>query len=334
MPTFTGSGTSATGAQGSGPSVSLMVQELGRRMQEFLPSNPNAGGLATTLIDPNLRQFFPNDIAQLNAWVYAGAGADGANVGLERRVQSWAASTATATFYPPGWPTAPSAGIYEWNIRFQRSRLLEAINDAVGQLGLTWFREVVDQSLVTLDHTWAYVPPAVQNWSNIQRIEIQINTDTNLTGYPFVSAEYLNWRARRAVDTLGVESWVIDFGLLPPIGRALRIFGEAFYSDLQFDTDALAIAGEWRRPALTWIYAWASFNLNDWSTNSMVSTEVEKVRQKSLDQLQNQKTQLLATAPPHRPGRIITPGRGDAQPIESPEDGSYLGVFRSAGFSH
>src|SRR5258708_24502447 len=100
-----------------------------------------------------MRQILPNSLPQLNAWVYASTGADAANLGLERRAQSWDGLT-TLTFYPPGWPTAPSAGQYDINFRYQHARLLEALNESAGQLGLTWFREVVDETLVTADKTW------------------------------------------------------------------------------------------------------------------------------------------------------------------------------------
>jgi hypothetical protein len=316
------------------PTADALVRELGTRMQQFAPATPQPGALATTLIDPGLRQYMPNDVGQLNAWVYAGADSDPANVGLERRASSWTALNNTLTFYSPGWPVAPIAGQFEINFRFPRSRLLEAINSGVGELGLTWYREVTDETVVTADRTWRYSPAAVQNWALIRKVEIQINTDNNLVGYPFVDASYLNWRPRRQVDLAGNETWFIEFGILPPIGRILRVFGEAFYPDLVADTDVLAIAGNWMHPAKSWLYSYAQYQLNDWSVNGMMTTEVEKVRQKSLDQLERAKEKILALAPAHKPGRIITPGRGDGSPIESPEDGSYLGIFRSAGFSH
>lgn len=314
-----------------GPTASVLVRELGNRMREFVLSTPTATGIATTLIDSGLRQYMPVAIPQLNAWVYAGPGSDAANVGLERRAQSWDGLT-TITFYPPGWPTAPSVGQYEINVRFQRARLLEAVNESAGQLGLTWFREVVDETLVTAQNVWRYTPPAAQNWAKIQKVEIQINNDTNLVGYPFSDASFLNWRPRRSVDVSGNETWFIDFGLMPPPLRSLRVFGEAYYPDLASDTDILALSGMWRRPALTWIYSNSQFLLTDWTTNAQGSTELEKARQKAMDTLARQKEELLALAPSHRPGRIVTPGRGDGMSIESPEDGAYLGVFKGTAF--
>lgn len=327
--TFTGAGTTAAGPQGPGPSLLTMVRELSTRMQQFVLCTPEPGALQTTLVCQPLRQNFPNNIPQLNAWFYGPAGVDPANVGAERRARSWTQSNATVTFFDPGWPTAPLIGPYECHIRYQRSRLAEAINDGVGQLGLTWYRETIDESLVTAKDKWQYTIPASQNWAQVSHVEIQYSTDSNLIGYPYADAVYLNWRPRRSVDVTGQEAWVIDFGLLPPPGRILRVFGEAFYSDLLADTDALAIAGKWRRPAMTWIYRWAQFNLNDWKSNASSSLDTQTVRTKALQDLQQAKEDVLAQAPSHQPGRIITPGRGDATIAAARNDRDYLGAFGS-----
>lgn len=309
-----------------------MIRELGSRMREYAPCSPTAAGGPTTLIDAKLKQYMPLAIAQLNAWVYACPGADAANVGKELRASSWDGNT-QLNFYVP-WATNPTTGPYDIHFRFQRARILEAINDGVGQLGLSWYREAQDESLLTATNTWRYTLPNSQNWSQVRRVEIQFNTDVNNIGYPYADASYLNWRARRSVTTGGVEVWYLDFGLQPPPGRTLRVFGEAWYPDLQNDTDTLALAGEWIRPALSWIYAWGQFSLTDWTTNAAASSDLEKTRQRAMDTLNRQKEELLALAPAHKPGRIVTPGQGDAMAVPSRSDGDYLGVFKGTAFTH
>jgi hypothetical protein len=303
-------------------------------MREFFLSTAS-GGSQTTLVDATIQKYLPKSIAnQLNAWVSCVAG-DGLNTGVEARAASWNVISTTATFYTPGFPQNVQSGTYEFHLRFQRSDLLEAINDAVGQLGLTWFRPVRDESLLSVAQQWRYVAPNTQHWTQINKIEIQINTDAAAVagGYPFASADYLNPRIDRDVDGAGNEIWAIQFGLQPPPGRVIRLWGEAYYTDLVTDTDFLSLAPEWQRPALTWIYSWSSFQLNDWVTNQSPTGETAKVRQQALDQLERQKNFLLSLAPAHKPGQIITPGRGDGQAISSPEDWRYLGAFRSSTFS-
>ena len=316
-----------------GPTAQSLVRNLGRRLQEFVLATPS-GGTQTTLIDQRLQQYFPQDIAQLFAWVSAVPGADAQNVGLEFRASSWTFSNFTLTLFAPGYPTNISGGPYEIHMRYQRSLILEMINDAVGQLGLTWYRETRDDTLVTVQPGWRYQLPNNQNWTEVTRIEIQINTDpiSTAAGYPFASADYLNPRVERRVDQVGNEFWEIQFGLQPPPGRILRVFGESFYTDLVLDSDYLPLAGMWLRPALSWIYARATFSLQDATNNRQPTTALETARQKALDALERQKNEILANAPAHKPGKIITPGRGDGYPVESPNDWKYLGSFKSATF--
>ena len=309
-----------------------LVRELGARLGDTVLSTPSASGTAT-LIDPSLVQYFPQTLTQFNGWVYGTETVPNAqNRGLERRGQQWTPSTGTLQLYTPGFPQSITSGEYEIHMRFPRRRKIAALNSAVGQLGLTWFRQIVDQTLLTQSQTWIYFPDPTENWSNIYRIEIQINTSPVQVGYPFADAEYLNWRPRRWVDSLGKETWAIEFGILPPINRKLRIFGEGFYPQMVHETDVLAIAGKWEGGALEWIYDWAEFRLNDSLSNRQPTGEAERIRQQAMDRLERQKNDILVNAPSHQPGRIVTPGHGDAMAFPSPEDWRYLGAFKSSSF--
>lgn len=310
-----------------------LVRELGKRLGDLVVSTPSHSGGTTSLIDPSLLQYFPQPLGQFNGWVYCTeASLDAQNAGLERRGKQWDPSASVLQLYPPGFPQPVTTGEYEIHMRFPHERKLAAINSGVSQLGLTWYRQIVDESVTTEASTWIYYPAAAENWANIYRIEIQINTSPTQVGYPFADAEYLNWRPRRWVDALGNETWAIEFGILPPIDRQLRIFGEGFYPVLQHDNDVLAIAGKWEGGALEWIYDWAEFRLNDQYTNRIPTGEAEKLRQQAMDRLERQKNDILTSAPTHQPGRIVTPGHGDAMAFPSPEDWRYLGAFKSASF--
>jgi len=308
-----------------------LVRELGQRMGDLVISDPTSGGGTTTLVDSTLVQYFPLPLQQFNGWVYANQSSPNAlNRGLERRGKAWD-GVSTLTLYT-GFPQPITGGDYELHMRFPHARKLAAINSAVSQLGLTWYRQIVDESIITEQATWQYDVTSLANWATIYRIEIQINLSETQIGYPFADAEYLNWRPRRFVDALGTEHWLIEFGILPPIDRKLRIFGEGFYPVLHNDLDVLAIAGKWEGGALEWIWDWAEFRLNDQFTNRIPTGEAEKIRQQALDRLERQKNDILSAAPSHLPGRIVTPGHGDAMAFPSPEDWRYLGAFRSASF--
>lgn len=313
-------------------SAQTLVRELGQRLGDLVVSTPQSGG-NSTLMDIGLGQYFPQPLSQFNGWVYCTQSSpDAGNRGLERRGQQWNPQGSVLLMYPPGFPAPISSGEYEIHMRFPHSRKVAALNSAISQLGLTWFRQIVDETVTTQNSTWIYYPDPTENWSQIYRIEIQINTSPTQVGYPFADAEYLNWRPRRWVDQFGKETWAIEFGILPPVNRQLRIFGEGFYPTLKTDTDVLAIAGKWEGGALEWIYDWAEFRLNDSLSNRQPTGEAERIRQQALDRLERQKNDILTNAPSHQPGRIVTPGHGDAMAFPSPEDWRYLGAFRSSSF--
>jgi hypothetical protein len=309
-----------------------LIRELSERVGDLVVATPSAGGVST-LVDADLRAYFPQPLAQFNGWVYCTESSpDASNRGLERRGQQWQPSASVLQLYPPGFPGPITGGEYEISMRYPRHRKMAALNSAISQLGLMWFRQVVDETLLTQTNTWIYYPPAIENWSTINRVEIQINTSDDQIGYPYAEADYLNWRPRRWVDVMGIETWAIEFGILPPPDRKLRIFGEGFYPKLTHDTDVLAIAGKWEGGALEWIYDWAEFRLNDSISNRLPTGEAERIRQQAMDRLERQKNDILQNAPSHQPGRIVTPGHGDAMAFPSPEDWRFLGAFKSSSF--
>lgn len=309
-----------------------LIRELSERVSDFALSTPGPGG-TTTLIDPDLRQYFPQPISQFNGWVYCPMDSpDALNRGVERRGQAWDPTASALQLYAPGFPQTITAGEYEIRMRFRRDRVLKALNSAIGQLGLTWYRKICDESVVTRVNNWIYYPANTINWSQIYRVEIQINTSPDQIGYPYADADYLNWRPRYWTDDQGNETWAIEFGIQPPPDRQLRIFAEGYYPQLVDDDDVLAISGKWEGGALEWIYDFAEFRLNDSLTNRIPTGEAEKIRQQAMDRLERQKNDILVNAPSHQPGRVVTPGHGDAMAFPSPEDWRFLGAFKSASF--
>jgi hypothetical protein len=309
-----------------------LIRELSERIGDLVIATPTGGG-TTSLVDADLLQYFPQPLTQFNGWVY---GTDevptAANRGIERRGRQWIPDNNILILYPPGFPGPVEGGEYEIGMRYPRHRKMAALNSAISQLGLLWYRQIVDETQRTAANTWIYTPNPAENWASIYRIEIQINTAEDQIGYPFADADYLNWRSRRWVDNMGLEHWAIEFAILPPPDRQLRIFGEGFYPNLQKDSDVLAVAGKWEGGALEWIYDWAEFRLNDSISNRQPTGEAERIRQQALDRLERQKNDVLANAPSHQPGRIVTPGHGDAMAFPSPEDWRFLGAFKSSSF--
>lgn len=312
-----------------------LIREVAKRAGDLILSTPTSAGTATTLVDTALNQYMPVDNTQFYPWVYGPTGVDASNVGLSRRGRAWTQSTSTLTLFSPGFPAALSAGTYEIHLKYERDRILEAINEAMGILDQGWYRTYVDTSITTAASTWKYTLPASQNWSQVVGVEIQMNTDTSFPTFPYASADPWNWRVYDSTDpTTGVITWVIQFGTLPPPGRTLRVWGVSGYGDLTADTDVFAVGGSIERSTLAWVYRWALHNLSDWETMKLPAGQVDEYRRKSQMLMSEAMRLRQDLGQPASNGKVAVPGRGDGTfPSSGGADPSYFGVFSSVWYS-
>ncbi len=314
------------------PTAQSLVRELAERMGEFYLSTP-AGGTQLTLQDAGLANYFPADINfnQITGqgahwWVYGASDADVANRGIERRVKSYTALS-TQVQFAQAWPAVISTGHYEFHLRTKRSRKLEAINTAVRTLGFTFYRPVVDETITTVNNQWKYTLPNTTLWKTINRVYLQISTDSNLVGFPYQDVEPHDYLIYEQVDASGNTSWVLQFARLPVPNRTLRIFGEAEYADLVADTDVLPLPAKIQGRAIEWIYEFAQARLYEWEANKQPQGEVDKYLATWDKKLQVAKEELLRYSPSPRPWRVVTPGQGTGT-IPAEEDAHYFGAFR------
>lgn len=313
-----------------------LVRELAKRTGEYVLAFAAGTGDTTHLVDALLIQYYPTDIASphFNAWVYGvttasadATPADASNRGVERRAASWDAANTRLTLYAP-MPAAMTTGNYEIYQRTPRERKLAALNDAVRQLDSTWYREVVDTSLVTSQNQWGYTLPTTVPWTSIYKIEIQMNPNANFASYPYADAMSWNVEVRKSTDTLGNNTWTLQFGTIPPPGRIIRVWGLASYPDLAQEGDILGIPDSWNE-ALGWIYDFAEYRLWQWEANRQPSGQTERLRQAKIDALMAARQTLLDQAPSRRNVRITVPGRGDGAYHGSSSDTGWLGAFGS-----
>lgn len=233
------------------------------------------------------------------------------------------------------WPAIIAAGSYEVHPRYDRTLILEWLNDAIGQLGVYWFREVRDQTIQTADLTMAYNLPSTQYWTKVTDVQIEINTSQTVEGFPFASATPWNWNAYPYTDQFGNRQWQIQFGLQPPPGRYLRVFGEAYYPDLSGDGDTLALGGQYERPALAYIFDWVNYRAKEYDSLIGHTTDTDRSRQKMYDSLNKTREWLTSMLQPtHSPAQIATPGRGDGlfSPLGGRDNTQYFGAMN--GISH
>ncbi len=311
-----------------------LIQQLARRLGEFWLSTATSAGTTTTIVDTGLNRFFPVALNStgnqpMNAWIYPVSGT-ATNLGYEARTVSWTPSTLTTTAMPHA---TASADTFEIHLRTRRPDKLEAINEAIGWLDIMCSREIVDTSITTEQGKWKYTLPSTQNWHHVRLVELQVNTDTTYPTYPYADTTVWNWKAYPVQDpTTGVETWYLQFGLLPPPNRVLRIFGDGYFSNLVNDSDLLVTAGAWERQAMTWVYDYGMWSMMKWLATSEPSFNAGRL-DAQYDRLMQSLQQIKSLMKPQRGNRIITPGKGDGEfglyPTTS-ADGSYLGAFENA----
>ncbi len=312
-----------------------LVRELAQRMGELYVSTPTSSGTTLTLIDTNLDQYWPGNVGQqsapMAAWVYGGADATiSTNRTVERRVLRYDQLTHTVTFLA-AWPANITGGTYEFHWRTPHSRKLEAINSGIRQLGFHWYRNLIDTSLTTAANTWTYTLPATIQWNTLPKVELQVATDTSLTGYPYVSASQWNWTIRPSTTASGVTSYVLQFGTLPPPGRTIRLFGEVNYSDLVADADILPLDTNSAGIATEWLYSWAMYMLTRWESVRQPMNQTQWLEQQGAALLKEATDIRDRFASSPTATRIVTPGVGTGEWGGSgyADDPAYLGAFRS-----
>lgn len=277
-----------------------------------------------------LRQYLQT-LTQANLWVYGTPTADLANRGVERRAQGFtnAVNTAPLVFYS-AWPTAITQGLYEIHLRFQRSMVLEWINDAVGQLGIYWYRLVRDDSLITEENTRVYNLPASQKLMKVTNVEILTYTGDEITGFPYMSATPWNWSAEPYTDQFGNHFFQLQFAGQPPPDRIIRVWGEGYYPELECDGDVLALGGPYEVPALNFIFDWVNYRSQEYAALGAHTTELDRYLQRMAQSLQRTKEWLASMLQPtHQPSQVVVPGLNDGALRPSSPSSAYqlFGAF-------
>lgn len=297
-----------------------------------MPVITTSAGTTTSLIATALQERFPVNFTQLQAWVYGSSTVnETGNRGVERRASTWTLSTSTLAF-PSGnpWPTAPGATTvgsgYDLHLWMQHARILEAINEALGELGVhNCLRPAIDTSLTTVDDQWTYTIPASVHWSQIHHVFLEVTDDATLVGFPFESADAWGWHIDRAVSSAGVATYTLQFRDLPPADRTIRLYGEAAYSDLSGDTDVLPLAGKYERAQLGFIYDYAIACIHEWRSNRVPSGDVERPRLLAMQRYEKAMRRIDREAPSGGNPRVVVPGSRGDYPTRFP-DPAYIGI--------
>ena len=321
----------------SAPTAAGLVAELAQRMGDYVLVSASSTGTATVLVDPNLDQYITEDVtSDLNSWVYGVATttlgytpADTSNRGVERRGKSYTQSSHAIGMYV-AMPTGMTTGNYELHSRHARSRKLAALNSAVRLLNLAWYRDVWDTSLTTAANQWSYTLPTSILWTAVKQVEIQMLTSGSFSTYPYADAMQWDYRIYPQVDVSGNKTWSLQFGVMPPPNRTLRIIGRAAYADMVNEADILPIPDAWNE-AQEFVYDHAAFRLWEFEENRQPTGQTERIRQAKQDRLQQALMQLHENRPQLPNVRVAVPGMGTGQyPLGGElEDPMFLAAFSS-----
>ncbi len=319
----------------SAPTAAGLITELAQRMGDYVLVNAAVTGTTTTLVDPLLDQWITEDVtADLNGWVYGVATttlgytpAQTPNRGVERRAKSYTQSSHTIGLYT-AMPADMSLGNFELHSRHARSRKLAALNSAVSLLNLAWYRDVWDTSLTTAANQWSYTLPTSILWTAVKQVELQVLTTGSFTTYPYADAMAWDYRIYPQTDASGVKTWTLQFGVMPPPSRTLRIIGRAAYAAMANEPDILPVPDAWSE-ALEFVYDYAAFRLWEFEENRQPTGQTERIRQAKQDRLQQALMQLQENRPQLPNVRVAVPGMGTGQYPSGgiSDDPMYLGAF-------
>lgn len=307
-----------------------LLYKLGKRRHDLVTITAESSGDTTHLVASEFLQFAPGDIQNFNRWLRGSTSADIANRGVERLATDWdATATRLSLSYP--MPGNMTEGVYELRSRTRYELYLEALNAAVTQLALYWWRPIRSELITSVSNQWRYPLSDDIPWFAFGALHVQMVVNANLVGYPYMDASRWNPRFEREVDDSGDEHWFIQFGVMPPPGRILRIYAQTAYDELANDDDMLLIDGEWGRLAVEWLMSYTSACLDDWAVDEQIKGDIQRVAATADRRLAKQQDLLLRTAP-GRPNLLITvPGMRDGMRPTTPRDLRYLAGFHTPG---
>ena len=308
----------------SGP-VSLgepFTDQLGRTVRKV---EVKGSDIAPSMIDQGLAQYLPADHQQLYCWVYGAEGVPAGNAGYQRRARDWNHSASTLTIHTPFPQPVVAQGVYEIHLRLRRDRYVEALNQAIMQLQLSWYRPVIDESIMTQVNHWEYPLPSTYKWTQLHRVEIQTSIAPEMVGYPYRGADYLNWKVDRYVADDRTVQYLLRFAYQPPPERKLRLYGEAMQQRLTNEDDLLVLDDQWAEPARNWILQYAQWLCLGWEAQRQPAGQADRYLMLR-DRLLQDKKELLKLKPVHANARLKVPGRGDAS-LPFFHGDSYFGVF-------
>lgn len=318
-----------------------LTRELAERRNEFIEAAVSGASATTTLVADALAEYFTEDVAHLNAWVYCPAttGPNAANTGQSRRVESYQAAQHALLFYL-GWPTAPvpNSGVqdrYYITTRTRWDRLRTALSAGVADLKMPFATPLV-QDIQTVPNTYAYELPTTPGSIVPEMVsDLAVSVDdqaSGMIGYPYAAGSPYNWTMYSTVDPVtGAPRYVLQLEQLPPEGHVIRLWGRSPFARFATDQALLLVSPQYEDAVQEYLFLYASYIMARWDLDTEPVGKAQYALALSEATIQRAKAQLLDLLPRAPNARVVVPGRGTGRILAHPDgnDADFLAAHHT-----
>ena len=265
--------------------------------QDFLASTAT-GGSTTTVVDTN-NLYYADGYWDETTVLFT----NGTNNEVQRRVQTYTASTSTLTLYSAA-PGSASGGTYELYRRFSPTDVLNGLNRAIN-IGSPDFREKARAIATATADTLQYALPTGPDFTNIGIVAVEYQA-YNLASQATWPYQKLSPQQYSILEDFNGTSTVrtLQLNFNPETNKLIRLIYEGPLGTVATGTDVIRLD----QPELEWLYTQATTEL--WRTE--VSRTSDASRKSALEELARWETDAdklrrqLAMEQPRRPIRRST----------------------------
>jgi hypothetical protein len=226
--------------------LALARVEVARRAQEFI-SGIATGGSTTTLADANVLTHQDNYWNESTVLITA----SGTNIGLQRRVQTFAASTSTLTMYSAFTGAVASGATYELYRRFSPTDIDTAINRSLN-IAAPDFREKARAVATAVADTLQYAFPTGPDFMDrgLVAVEYQHYTGSGQDTFPFTK---LSSDMYEVIEDFNGSNTIrtLQLRFNPDTNRLLRFVYDGILGNVSTSTDTIRLD----LPELEWMYS-------------------------------------------------------------------------------
>ena len=254
-------------------SVTLTVarQEVSKRAQEFVMGTASSGSTTSVADTTNLSHvdgYWDETLVLFTS---------GANLNLQRRVQTFTAAASTLTLYQSVTSAVASGDTYELYRRFSPNDVQTAINRAIN-IGVPDFREKVRYETTLDSSNLKYTFPSIPTLYDKGLVSVEMKIPTAPSTWPFQKLSPDQYEILENWDTTNnIRNQVIQLRFIPFTNAMLRLVYDGPLGNVSSPTDVIHLD----LPELEWLYTQSVTEL--WRIEASRTTEA--TRKDALEEL-------------------------------------------------